>query len=438
MKTASIQAELCQDTATMERLWQDRKGSIALLSALFAPVLIGVMGLSIDVSYWTAVRLEVQRTADLAAIAGALSYGATNNIQSAAASAAATAELNGAVGAAIQTWDGNTATLSDNQVSVQIVGGLRRASDTAVKVTVQQTVPLWFSRLFTSRNLVTIAATSWAELGRPRGNQPCVLALAADGTAITTGTDVSLSGSSIITLNNCTLRSDASVSIGGNATVLVTSGIYAAGTISVGGSASLPGSPENQNSGQIPDPYANYSPMQGALAQLGSGGQAQPQSPTLNPGAYSSLDFKAAVTLNPGLYVVNGPITFGSQSSVTGTGVTIVSNGAVTMNSGATVDLTAPGTAASNGAVPGILYANAGSGLSLKWNGGSSESFTGVFYVPNSTITINGNAGAGSTGCMEIIAAYVNIQGDASLAANCTDLGALSFGSLPGSVALVQ
>ncbi|MBB2172071.1 pilus assembly protein TadG-related protein [Gluconacetobacter asukensis] len=43
---------------------------MALLVALALPVLMGVLGLGIDVSYWAMTRLELQRVADIAAVAG--------------------------------------------------------------------------------------------------------------------------------------------------------------------------------------------------------------------------------------------------------------------------------------------------------------------------------------------------------------------------------
>ncbi|GAA4476183.1 hypothetical protein GCM10023157_06560 [Gluconacetobacter asukensis] len=48
----------------------DRRGAVALLVALALPVLMGVLGLGIDVSYWAMTRLELQRVADIAAVAG--------------------------------------------------------------------------------------------------------------------------------------------------------------------------------------------------------------------------------------------------------------------------------------------------------------------------------------------------------------------------------
>ena len=149
------------------------------------------------------------------------------------------------------------------------------------------------------------------------------------------------------------MRSDSGTTVGGNASVTAASGIYAAGTVTTSGNGTTNSSPLFPNAGQIPDPYAQDAATQAAFAQLGNGGQSQP-SGTLSPGTYSSLDFKGTVSLNPGLYIVNGPISFEAQANVSGTGVTIVSSGDVTMDGKAQINLSA-GSDATGGAIPGVL-----------------------------------------------------------------------------------
>ncbi len=404
------------------------------MTGLMAPAFLGVLGLGIDVSYWEMVKIELQRTADIAALAGAINYVQTNNDQNSAIMAAFVAEQNGIAGASSRSW--NAPTLSDNLITVSLIRGVQHTTDRAFQVAVVQPVPLFFSRLFARQTSPTVTAVATAEIGPARGAQPCILALAGDGSGVTTDDDILLTGNADITLKNCTLRSDAGITVGGSASVTASSGIYAAGSVTTSGSGSTNGSPLYQNAGQIPDPYAQDAAAQAAFAQLGSGGQLQP-SGTLSPGTYSSLDFKTAVSLNPGLYIVNGPISFEARANVSGTGVTIVSSGDVTMNGNAQINLSA-GSVSTGGAIPGILYANPSSSASLKWNGASTENLNGVFYAPNTTITINGNASSDGQGCLEAIAANVDIKGTANLAANCTSLNAIPFGSLPGAVSLVR
>lgn len=139
------------------------------MTALVMSVCLGLIGLGIDVSYWGLVRIELQDTADVAAIAGALSYQSTSNAQTAATVAAGVAELNGATGAAGRTWNAATRTLSDNQITAQIVAGIRNPADIAVEVSIRRSVPLFFARVLSSQRLTTVSANSWAEAGQSGG-----------------------------------------------------------------------------------------------------------------------------------------------------------------------------------------------------------------------------------------------------------------------------
>ena len=49
----------------------DRSGSVAVMAALAMPVLIGVTGLGVEVSYWYLTQRSMQNAADSAAIAAA-------------------------------------------------------------------------------------------------------------------------------------------------------------------------------------------------------------------------------------------------------------------------------------------------------------------------------------------------------------------------------
>ena len=414
------------------------------MTALVMSACLGVMGLGIDISYWGLVRIEQQRIADVAAIAGALSY-QTADAKTAAAAAADIAEINGATGAASRAWNPTTYTLADNQITARIVAGVRNPADKAMQVTVQQSVPLFFSRVLSSQRLTTISASAWAELGQGNASQPCVLALNGIATGGTAQNDVTLSGPARLKLGKCSLRSNGGISITGNTLITVPTGIFAAGTVSVADQVVLGQTPVYQNVGQVTDPYAQNMALQRALSQLAAGqGQSQQKSSTLQPGTFGSLKINRSVQFSPGLYVVNGPISLGGNASITGTGVTIVSSGTVSMNGQASLDLSAPTEDAVNGAVPGILYANTTPGLTLQWNSKATQTLTGVLYAPNSAINMTSSSTTldssetGSAGCLEIIAGTVSIVGKAHLAGNCGSAGAGGSGGGAGSVALVQ
>ena len=86
------------------RLAVDRRGSVALWMGLTTPTLIMAMAAGIEVSDWAAVKVELQRTADAAALAGAAAYNQTATTHSAATAAAYVAQINGAAGTTTPTW----------------------------------------------------------------------------------------------------------------------------------------------------------------------------------------------------------------------------------------------------------------------------------------------------------------------------------------------
>src|SRR4051794_20305205 len=87
------------DVADGRNMGRDNRAAVALFIALAAPVMIGVLALSLEVGGWAAVKISVQRAASVSALAGAINYNATSDPQKAATFAARMAQLNGASGA---------------------------------------------------------------------------------------------------------------------------------------------------------------------------------------------------------------------------------------------------------------------------------------------------------------------------------------------------
>jgi Flp pilus assembly protein TadG len=407
-------------TAVLCKLGRDRRGGVALLMAMTTPSLVMVVGIGVEVTHWTVVRLELQRTADVAALAGAAEYALTSNAQNAANAAANVTELNGAVGATTRTWNAGSQTLTDNQITVQIGAGARNSNNVGVAVTIAQAVPLALTQVMTSRSSVTLGAAGWAEVA-PKV-QPCLLALDPNSTGVTG------QGNPNLALTGCSVRSNASISTGGAASMSA-SAFYANGSITGGGiSGAL-----YPNDGTIPDPYAQYAPVQNAFAQLSPGaGTSFSDKPnandTLSHGTYSGWSIKGTVTLQPGIYYVNGNISLGAQASVSGSGVTIVTSGALSMTGGAALTVSAATSGSTSGAIPGVVFEGNSTSAS-SFGGNSSPSMTGVVYDPNADLTFGGTAQGGTSGCLEVIAKSVTLHGNASMASNCSAYGALSFSS---------
>jgi hypothetical protein len=447
-----------------------------------APVLSGAVALGVEVTSWSGVQVNLQRTADASARAGAIycyNYAINNSgssclsnataAQTAATLAARLAEVNGITGASSPSWNASTKTYTDNLVTAQIVSGVKSSSDTAVQVSVQESVPLTISRAFTSGSSVTVSAASTGEVVATTtsggGGQPCLVALAGDSNGTTTGTDISMSGSFVITAPTCTIRSDQGLSMSGSA-VVTTAGIYAGGSISTSGSIVITGA-ENQSAGQISDPYAGDTTLQAALTTANSAtgsaitcsgsnsctgptgwGSCGGGKCTLNPGTYSALSVSGStiIVFNPGLYTIAGNISFSGSTNISGSGVTILmgkgSGNTFTVSGSTIVSLSAATTAgASGGAIPGILIASQSTGGS-SFSGSSGLGFTGVIYYPNGPLTISGSAASGSLTCAEVIAYTISLSGSANLSSSCSSYGAATFGSLASTTtyttALVQ
>jgi hypothetical protein len=146
------------------------------------------------------------------------------------------------------------------------------------------------------------------------------------------------------------------------------------------------------------------------------------------------------MTLNPGLYSVNGNISFTGSSTVSGSGVSILmgtgSGGSAHQftTSGSTIlGLTAATTSAVTGcstncAIPGVLFASQSTAGS-SFTGTSGIPFSGLVYYPNGSLSFTGSSADGSTGCAEVIASSVRLTGSANLSSGCSAYGTLAFGS---------
>ena len=435
-------------SAPRRSLASDRRATVALWIALTAPTLTMAMGMGIEVSNWAAIKVDLQRAADAAAIGGVIYYngnsGVTSLAQKAATHAAYIAQLNGVAGTTAATWTPATKTFSDNQITTQIISGLTVASDVALKATVSRTISSSFGTLF-GQYPSTISASAVAEISTAMtGPQPCILGLSGDQNGVTTDIDISLTGNAVITTNGCSVRSDGAINLTGNAQ-LTASGAYAAGGISTTGNSQVLGG-KYPNSGQIPDPYINDTALQNALTTAASAtGTAisySGGSHTLQPGTYASITAsgQSSVTLAPGLYTVRGNISLSGQSTLSASSVTIVSAGTLNLSGGSVSNFTAPtiSDANSTGGIAGVLYASRSS-LASSFTGNAAVPFTGLLYYPNGNLRFTGNATDGSTGCSEIVASVVTFTGNANLGGNCSQYGTLNYGSvLTTTTALVQ
>ena len=421
------------------RIWRERRGNIAVLSSLLMPMFMGAAGLGVEASNWSVLNTELQRTADLVALAAAVSYSGNSNAHTAAGAAADVAEMNGMT-AGQRTWTATTKTLVDDLVTIQQVNGVRNSSDIAFQATVQKAVPLTFARLFVSATSYTVPAQSVAELISATSAQPCILALG------TTSSAIGMSGTAGVTASSCSVRSDGGVTMSGSASITAAA-VYAGSSITTSGTATIHAT-KYTNDGTIPDPYAGDTTLQNTLAELGTCSSCSSVSlsgtstRTISPGTFSgiSLSGQSALTLQAGLYVIDGNISVSGGSSINASaGVTIVVSGSVSMSGTAVSTLTAPGTTPTGGAISGIAIAGTTTG-SASMSGGSNLVINGVVYFPKAAMTFSGTSGNPTSPCLELIGNTISMSGTSSLASGgCASMGALAFGSTSSTVAsLVQ
>ncbi len=422
---------------------RDRRGSVAVLTALALPVSLGVMALDVGISDWELTRVQLQRIADIAAMAGAARYAETWSGPAAVTTTANVAELNG-LPAGTRSGTG-TDTVTDNygewSTSFSVNTSVNAAANTAGTVTAQieTSAPTWFAGIFTSATQQMLSATAVAAVSlSSAGGQACLLALKGDATAITTYDDINLSGNTSITSQTCGVRSDGSLQLSGNATIGVPT-VIASGTISTSGNAKItcPGSSpcSQQGIAQIPDPL--YSTYYSALSLPGGTYKTQ-SGTTLSPGDYSSLSFSGngSYTLNPGVYYVENGISVSGNASLTGNGVTLISNGGISFSGNGSVSLTAP----SSGPTAGLLYGTS-STSSVDLSGNSNVVLTGAVYAPNAPVTISGNSTAYTTksSCLDVVASTATFSGNSNFTnTGCAALGIPALYNKPATAMLIQ
>ena len=436
------------DAMHCPRLKSDQSGTISAVTALILPIMIGVMALGFDISYRAAVRSQLQRTADIAALAGAGLYASTVSASSALTAAANVIELNGFP---VGTRGGNgTSTLTDTYGNYS--ASISFTSPGTITVTAQRVVSLIFSHMFLLTSSQTVSATAAAQISpRASGNLSCALALNGSSNSITTTDNLTISGgkNTNIQMSGCNLRSDASIQFNGTPTV-GTPNIVASGAI--GGSynqncqaGQTPCDQQSISMPQVPDPFAS---VYGGVLGVSGTPISQPAGTSFGPAppgsVYSSLSFGSAdYTLSPGIYYVAGPVSFGGDGSVSGSGVTIITTGSIKAAGDSTLNLSAP----SSGPTAGLLFGSVSPGAAVAFDGNSTQNLTGAIYMPNGSVTITGSTNWPNdstddtpvSNCLVSIAQSVTFAGSSSFAASgCASLGVPATYDLPSIARLTQ
>ncbi len=357
-------------------------------------LLLGFVGLGIDIGYLRYEKRLQQSAADSAAISGAaeLRYDPTGVSSISAAQNAA------AVNGFIDNSGGVLSTCtSDNVQSSALVGtvcvqvnnppasGPHTGDPNYVEAFVSAVQPTFFMSVLGVFSEAVTARAVATSLGGGAGSG-CLYILGPPPSSIEGGGTLSAPTCGIIDDGNFNLQGNALVVNAGTFGIAGTNG---GGTITCTSTLTCPAL-------NMP---TSGDPLSGLLTPpiVGPPGAFNPANPI--PGTYNliALTDGSTTNFNPGVYVLTGPgggLSITGNAIVTGTGVTFYfTNGATISVAGdvsgtPTIQLSAPNSAP----YTGILFYQDPSDIVGPTLGGNSASFyQGALYFPSALLTINGS-----------------------------------------------
>lgn len=140
---------------TIKRL-HGQRGTVAILFALFLPVLLGCAAFAIDLARLNLNKVELQNAADAAALAGACKYAKTTNLSEAEAEAKRVAKENYVKGVPIL----------DTYVTPSVASGT--GYDYAIKVTIDSgPMNYFFARIWGIASSSNVKASAIAAVPSP-------------------------------------------------------------------------------------------------------------------------------------------------------------------------------------------------------------------------------------------------------------------------------
>jgi hypothetical protein len=155
---------------------------------------------------------------------------------------------------------------------------------------------------------------------------------------------------------------------------------------------------------------------------------------TILPGVYCGgieVAGGAALNLEPGTYILDrGNFAVSGNSTVSGTGVTLIltsrtrSNyGAIDIRAGSTIDVAAPALGAAAG-IPGIAIWVDGHAPATNdtFDGDGTQNITGAIYMPDRQVKYSGGSPF-ATRCSQLIAEAVTFTGNSYFRHDCAGVG---------------
>jgi Flp pilus assembly protein TadG len=351
-------------------------GNVAMLFALSLPVLILLVGLGLDYVRLTVVATKLQQGADAAALHLARAV-ADNTAMSSADADATVGEFAGITFADTGSPYSGTATQS-----------ISARSPAVVKVTFSQPQALAFGG-FIGQTTVTVSRSA---TGASNPAVPvCLLVLdpSADSAWSSQGTS-SVNAQSCVAQVNSTSKN--ALSTNGSASVQTLKTLVVGPTQPSSGFSPTP----LFNQAALADPFASKISWPAVSTCTYSNLTVKNTTLNLTPGTFcGGLNLSTSGTLNlaAGIYVIQtGGLSLASGSALNAPyGSTVVlldPSATISMQSGATLNVTAP----SSGSWKNFVFAQKpqGSELTSTLIGGGGSSINGVVYLPTQNLNLTG------------------------------------------------
>jgi hypothetical protein len=394
---------------TSKRGRDGERGQLLPVIGMGIFALLAMVGLALDVGYWRYQQRIQQSAADAAAIAGGIETLYSSTTTDVTAAGQAEAARNGFSNAS----NGVTVTINYPPVNGPYAG-----SNTSVEAIISQPEPSFFAGILGHGQTVTARAVAV----RTNSNGFCIYALKNNGSSDPSNGNITLNGTaSGLNAHTCGVISDSLLTVNGSPTIdaaAIGYGSYSAGSPNIHYTEATPapalpvadpcltipscatfagvaaGTTTAQTGYEIPTSYVAPTTVAGVT--------------TFNPGVYSSANpmtlGHGTYYFNPGIYVFADSGAFNSTGGVTilntpgsttgGAGVTIYNKGGTFSISGGgsdSVNLTSPTSGPYAGLVYYQPYSNTNT-VTLSGGGGADNfNLTGMIYLPNAHLTLNGS-----------------------------------------------
>jgi Flp pilus assembly protein TadG len=379
-------------------------GNVVIIFGLTLPIVIGGAALGVETSYWYVKDVQLQAAADAAAITAGIEKRSGSSNDVIRARALTTASGNG--------FDTTIGTMTLN---VPPATGAYTTKP-AVEVILDQPVTRYFTRIFSNSTVNERARAVAAYQGI---GSTCILALNP------TAQSILFAGSTLVDVRGCDVMSNSiafnAIKTQGNSNTHAGCFVTTGDVDTSGGTLALDCAHALTHEPPIPDPFASVPAPTATGACLSDSGS------TRNPGHYcGGMDLKNTVTLNPGVYYVDGgDFKVNANANVSGAGVTIyLSGGArLSMNGNSKTVLSAP----TSGTYSGLLFfgdRGSSGGNANTVNGNDDSSLTGFLYFASQSVSYLGNF-SGTSGCTRLVADTLTWSGNSTIddTGDCSALG---------------